>query len=155
IGALFGQYVGMSEENTRRAISVVNAIAPCILWIDEIEKAFGQNGDRDGGSTSRVLATILTWMQEKPEGIFIVATANDVGRLPPELLRKGRFDEIFFLDLPTEDERKKIFEVQLKKHNKSAHDFDLDTLARKSNGLVGAEIEQVIIESLYTGFNDG
>jgi SpoVK/Ycf46/Vps4 family AAA+-type ATPase len=153
VGSLFGGLVGESEENTRSALSVINAMAPCILWIDEIEKAFS-DGDRDGGTSGRVFGNILTWMQDKPEGIFVVGTANDVSRIPPELLRKGRFDEVFFLDLPTEGERKKIFEVHLKKRNRLEGDFDLDILARESEGFVGSEIEQLINDALYISFND-
>lgn len=153
VGALFGGLVGESEERTRRAINVANTISPCILWIDEMEKAFGQ-GDMDGGTSMRVFGSILTWMQEKTSPVFVVATANNVERLPPELLRKGRFDEVFFLDLPTEDERKQIFSVLLRKYGRPPEEFDLDKLAKHSNGFVGAEIETVIIEGMYLGFSD-
>jgi SpoVK/Ycf46/Vps4 family AAA+-type ATPase len=153
VGALFGGLVGESEERTRKALSVANTISPCILWIDEMEKAFGQ-GDNDGGTSTRVFGSILTWMQEKTAPVFVVATANNISKLPPELLRKGRFDEVFFLDLPTEEERKQIFSVLLKKYGKPPEEFDLEKLAKASNGFVGAEIETSIIEAMYLGFSD-
>lgn len=153
VGALFGGLVGESEERTRRALSVANTISPCILWIDEMEKAFGQ-GDLDGGTSMRVFGSILTWMQEKTSPVFVVATANNIQRLPPELLRKGRFDEVFFLDLPTEEERKQIFSVLLRKYERPPESFDLDRLAKHSNGFVGAEIETAIIEGMYLAFSD-
>lgn len=154
VGALFGSLVGESEERVRRVLSVVEIIAPCILWIDELEKALSHGG-LDSGTSTRVFASILTWMQEKTAPVFVVATANDVSSLPPELLRRGRFDEIFFLDLPTEEERREIFEVHLLKRLRLPEAYDLDALARASNGFVGAEIEQAVIDAMYTGFNDG
>lgn len=153
VGALFGGLVGESEERTRKALAVANTISPCILWIDEIEKAFGQ-GDLDGGTSARVFASILTWMQEKTAPVFVVATANNISSLRPELLRKGRFDEIFFLDLPSESERREIFSVLLKKNNRPAKEFDLELLARESHSFVGAEIEQAINDALYEAFCD-
>jgi SpoVK/Ycf46/Vps4 family AAA+-type ATPase len=154
VGSLFGSLVGESEERTQKALQLAETVAPCILWIDEIEKAFSFGGS-DGGVSKRVFGTILTWMQEKTAPCFVVATANDISSLPPELLRKGRFDEIFFLDLPTAAERKEIFTVHLKKRNRLPQDFDTAQLARQSEGYVGAEIEQAIIDGMYVGFNQG
>jgi AAA+ superfamily predicted ATPase len=153
VGALFGGLVGESEERTRRALRLTETVAPCILWIDEMEKALA-SGDVDGGTSQRVFGSILTWMQEKTAPCFVVATANDIARLPPELLRKGRFDEIFFLDLPTGEEREEIFKVHLTKRKRVVADFDLPRLVRESEGYVGAEIEQAIVEAMYVGFND-
>jgi len=153
VGALFGSLVGESEENARRALRLAETVAPCIVWIDEMEKALSQGG-MDGGTSLRVFGTILTWMAEKTVPCFVVATANDISRLPPELMRKGRFDEIFFLDLPTQAERKEIFGVHLGKRKRFPKDFDLERLARKSEGYVGAEIEQAIVDAMYVGYND-
>ena len=153
VGSLFGSLVGESEERTRRALRLAEAIAPCLIWIDELEKALS-HGDLDSGTSTRVFATILTWMQEKTAPCFVVATANDIASLPPELLRKGRFDEIFFLDLPTLDERKEIFSVHLRKRKRLPHTYDIEQLALESKGYVGAEIEQAIIDAMYIGFNE-
>jgi SpoVK/Ycf46/Vps4 family AAA+-type ATPase len=153
LGAVFGSYVGQSEENIRRALTIAETIAPCILWIDEIEKGLS-TGDGDGGTSMRVLGTMLSWMQEKTKPVFVVATANDVSKLPPELLRRGRFDEVFFLDLPTDSERADILDVHLRKRGRSPGDYDLARLARASEGHVGAEIEQAVIEAMYHAFND-
>ena len=154
VGSLFGSLIGESEERTQKALRLAETVAPCILWIDEIEKAFSF-GSRDGGVSKRIFGTILTWMQEKTAPCFVVATANDISSLPPELLRKGRFDEIFFLDLPTAAERQEIFTVHLRKRNRLPQDFDVAMLARQSEGYVGAEIEQAIIDGMYVGFNQG
>jgi AAA+ superfamily predicted ATPase len=154
VGALFGSLVGESEERTRRALHLAETIAPCLLWIDEMEKALAHGG-LDSGTSTRVFGTILTWMQEKTAPVFVVATANNIQSLPPELLRKGRFDEVFFLDLPTQEERKEIFAVHLRKRGRIPSDYDLDALARKSQGYVGAEIEQAIIDAMYLGFSEG
>jgi AAA+ superfamily predicted ATPase len=154
VGALFGSLVGESEENTRRALRLAETVAPCIVWIDELEKALAQGGS-DSGTSTRVFGSILTWMQEKTAPCFVVATANDISRLPPELLRKGRFDEIFFLDLPTAAERREILAVHLHKRKRLPQSFDLERLARESEGYVGAELEQAIIDAMYVGFNDG
>jgi AAA+ superfamily predicted ATPase len=153
VGALFGSLVGEAEERTRRALRLAETISPCVLWIDEMEKAFAHGGG-DSGTSSRVFGTILTWMQEKTAPCFVVGTANDVASLPPEVLRKGRFDEIFFLDLPTANEREEIFAVHLKKRKRLAQAFDLPRLAREAAGYVGAEIEQAIIDAMYVGFNE-
>ncbi len=153
VGALFGSLIGESEERTRRALHIAETIAPCVLWIDEMEKALAHGG-LDSGTSTRVFGSILTWMQEKTKPVFVVATANDISSMPPELLRKGRFDEIFFLDLPTFNERRDIFAVHLKKRRRIPQDYDLEALARASEGFVGAEIEQAITDAMYIGFND-
>jgi hypothetical protein len=152
VGALFGSFVGESEERTRRALRLAETISPCVLWIDEMEKAFSF-GSGDAGTGQRVFASILTWMQDKTAPCFVVATANDISALPPELLRKGRFDEIFFLDLPGFKERKEIYAVHLRKRKCIPEGFDLDLLARASDGYVGAEIEQTVIDAMYQAFN--
>lgn len=154
VGAVFGSLVGESEERTRRALQVAGAVAPCVLWLDEMEKSLAHGGE-DAGTSTRVFGTILTWMQEKTVACFVVATANDISRLPPELLRKGRFDEIFFLDLPTQVERAEIFNVHLRKRKRLVQDFDIIRLATQTEGFVGSEIEQAIIDAMYVGFNEG
>ena len=153
VGSLFGSLVGESEERARRALRLAETVAPCIVWIDEMEKALAHGG-LDSGTSTRVFGTILTWMQEKTAPCFVVATANDISALPPELLRKGRFDEIFFLDLPTLEERKEILAVNLRKRKRLPQDFDLEQLAQESGGYVGAEIEQAIIDAMYLAFNE-
>jgi AAA+ superfamily predicted ATPase len=153
IGALFGSLVGESEERARQALQLAETVAPCVLWIDEIEKGLAHGG-LDGGTATRVFGTILTWMQEKTTPCFVVATANDVAALPPELLRKGRFDEIFFLDLPTAEERREILTVHLAKRQRIPADYDVEGLARRSEGYVGAEIEQAIVDAMYVAFNE-
>jgi SpoVK/Ycf46/Vps4 family AAA+-type ATPase len=153
VGALFGSLVGQSEENTRRALSLVETIAPCLLWIDEMEKGFSQGGG-DGGTSQRVFASILSWMQEKTQPVFVIGTANNIAYLPPEFLRRGRFDEVFFLDLPTAVERKEIFQVHINKRKRPAQHYDLDALAQIAEGYVGAEIEQAVIDAMYLAFND-
>lgn len=152
VGALFGSLVGESEERARRALRLAETIAPCIVWIDEMEKALAHGGG-DGGTSTRVSGTILTWLQEKTAPCFVVGTANDISSLPPETLRKERFDEIFFLDLPTLEERKEIFSVHLRRRNRLPQDFDVARLARESEGHVGAEISQAIIDAMHIGFN--
>jgi SpoVK/Ycf46/Vps4 family AAA+-type ATPase len=153
VGSLFGSLVGESEERARRALKLAETVAPCIVWIDEMEKALSQGG-LDGGTSKRVFGTILTWMQEKTSKCFVVATANDISALPPELLRKGRFDEIFFLDLPTKEERKQILSVHIRKRKRMSQDFTLDRLAQESEGYVGSELEQAIIDAMYFAFNE-
>ena len=155
MGAVFGKYVGESENNIRNAIKTVESIAPAVLWIDELEKGFsGMDGGDSTGTSPRVFASLLTWMQEKTKPIFIIATSNDVSALPPELLRKGRFDEIFFIDLPTKQERIDIFKIHLLKRNRDITKFDLNLLAEKSAGYSGAEIEQAVISALYDAFDE-
>ena len=159
IGRLFGSFVGESESRMRQMIQLAEATAPCVLWIDEIDKAFGNvsaSTDGDSGASRRVFGTLITWMQEKTSPVFIVATANNVRILPAELLRKGRFDEIFFLNLPTEAERQEIFKVHLQKLRPSRlRDFDLSLLARHTKNFSGAEIEQVIIDGIHRAFGRG
>jgi len=158
MGRMFGSLVGSSEENVRRAIAVAESIAPAVLWVDEIDKAFAgtqSSGATDGGTTARVLGTFLTWLSEKEAPVFVVATANDVSQLPPELLRKGRLDEIFHVDLPRGEERTEIFRIHLAKRNRDPGRFDLPTLAAASQDFSGAEIEQAIISALYDAFYAG
>lgn len=153
VGALFGSLVGQSEENTRRALALVETIAPCLLWIDEMEKAFAQGGG-DGGTSQRVFGSILSWMQDKRQPVFVIGTANNVAQLPIEFLRRGRFDEVFFLDLPTALERKEIFQVHIEKRKRPVQHYDLDALAGASEGYVGSEIEQAVVDAMYLAFND-
>ena len=156
IGRVFGSLVGSSEENVRRAIKVAESVSPAILWLDEIDKAFrgsrSSGGSTDGGTSARVFGTFLTWMSEKTEPVFVVATANDVSALPPELLRKGRFDEIFFVDLPCTSERKDIFKVHLVKRKIDPRKYDIERLALSSVGYSGAEIEEAIVSAMFDSF---
>ena len=155
MGRMFGSLVGSSEENVRRAIAVAESIAPAVLWVDEIDKAFTgsqSSGVTDGGTTARVFGTFLTWLSEKSAPVFVVATANDVSQLPPELLRKGRLDEIFYVDLPLDEERAEIFRIHLAKRNRNPEEFDLPALAAASKEFSGAEIEEAIISALYDAF---
>jgi AAA+ superfamily predicted ATPase len=153
VGALFGSFVGESEERARRALKIAETAAPCVLWIDEMEKAFAHGG-MDGGVSQRVFGTILTWMQEKTAPAFVVATANDVSGLPPELLRRGRFDELFFLDLPSLAERAEILALHLSKRRRLPRDYDVARLAELSAGHTGAEIEQAIIDAMYVAYSE-
>ena len=155
-GKLFESALGSSEENVRLAIKVAESVSPCVLWIDEIEKAFGSTSDSgggtDGGVSARIFASLLTWLAEKKTPVFVIATANNISKLPPELLRKGRFDEIFFVDLPTLSEREEIFRIQLQKRMRDPKKFDLTQLAGESNGFSGAEIEEAVISALYDAY---
>ena len=155
VGRLFAGLVGESESRTRQMINLAEALAPCVLWIDEIDKAFaGATGQGDGGTTSRVFGTFITWLAEKKSSVFVVATANNIQSLPPEILRKGRFDEIFFVGLPSQDERAAIFEVHLSRlrpHN--LQNYDLKRLAYETPDFSGAEIEQTLIEAMHIGFS--
>jgi SpoVK/Ycf46/Vps4 family AAA+-type ATPase len=156
IGRMFGSLVGSSEENMRRAIHTAESIAPAVLWVDEIDKAFGgaaNSGGSDGGTGARVFGTFLTWLSEKTSPVFVIATANDISQLPPELLRKGRLDEIFFVDLPTERERKEVFRIHLARRGRKPDRFDIDDLAKRCDGFSGAEIEEAIISALYDAFS--
>lgn len=157
IGRVFGSYIGSSEENMRRAIQVAESVAPAIFWVDEIDKAFAMQtgGGGDSGTSARVLGTFLTWLSEKSAPVFVVATANEIGQLPPELLRKGRLDEIFFVDLPAAAERAEIFSIHLRRRGRSPEDFDLPQLAAASAGFSGAEIEEAINSALYDAFSAG
>lgn len=149
-GNLYSKWLGESEHNLKEALRQAEAMAPCVLWIDEIEKSVANgSGDADGGVSRRILGSLLTWMSERRAKVFLVATANDVSRLPPELLRKGRFDEIFFVDLPSQAVRRDIFAIHLGKRNLDPRFFDLGNLARASEGFSGSEIEQVIIDGMY------
>jgi SpoVK/Ycf46/Vps4 family AAA+-type ATPase len=155
MGRMFGSLVGSSEENVRRAITVVESIAPAVLWVDEIDKAFvgsQSSGMTDGGTTARVFGTFLTWLSEKTAPVFVVATANDVSQLPPELLRKGRLDEIFYVDLPSPEERTEIFAIHLAKRHRDPRAFDLAALVSASASFSGAEVEEAIISALYDAF---
>ena len=157
MGKIFSGLVGSSENNMRQVFKVAESVAPCILWCDEIDKGMSgtrSSGVTDGGTTSRVLGSWLTWMQERTEPVFVIATANDVSNLPPELLRKGRFDEIFFVDLPNSKERRKIFEIHIEKRNRNVDDFDLNLLVKNSNNFTGAEIESSIESAMYEAFSD-
>nr|WP_290665482.1 AAA family ATPase [Ardenticatena sp.] len=157
MGRIFGELVGASEHNIRHALRVAESIAPCVLWLDELEKGLaGAHGGRsDAGTAARVFATFLTWMQEKEAPVFVVATSNDIRQLPSETLRKGRFDEIFFVDLPTEEERAEIWAIHLRKRKRNPDDFDIERLAADSEDFSGAEIEQVVISALYDAFDEG
>ncbi|MFO1511734.1 MAG: AAA family ATPase [Verrucomicrobiota bacterium] len=155
MGRMFGSLVGSSEENVRRAIAVAESVAPAILWVDEIDKAFAGSqgsGATDGGTTARVFGTFLTWLSEKTAPVFVVATANDISQLPPELLRKGRLDEIFFVDLPSREERLEVFRIHVTKRGRDAAQFDLAALADASANFSGAEIEEAINSALYDAF---
>jgi SpoVK/Ycf46/Vps4 family AAA+-type ATPase len=155
VGRLFSSLVGSSEDNVRKAIHIAESVSPAILWIDELDKAFAgvqSSAYTDGGTSARVLGTFVTWMQEKKSSVFVIATANDISNLPPELLRKGRFDEIFFVDLPQKSEREEIFKIHIIKRGRNPEHFDIDKLAAISGGFSGAEIEQCVISGLYDAF---
>jgi AAA+ superfamily predicted ATPase len=149
-GALYNKYFGETEKNLRQSLKTAEVMAPTVLWIDEIEK--GLSADGDGGPSKRVLGTLLTWMAERQSRVFLVATANDIEALPPELLRKGRFDEIFFVDLPVEDVRREIFRIHLARREQDPTRFDLDGLAEAADGFSGAEIEQAVVASVYASY---
>ena len=151
VGRLFAGLVGASEARTRDTIERAEAMAPCVLWIDEVDKGFGGDGRSDGGTSQRVLATVLTWMAEKRSAVFVVATANAVDRLPPELLRKGRFDEIFLLDLPSAQERKSILELHVSRRRPNLT-LPLQTVVDRTEGYSGAELEQAVIEAMHLAF---
>lgn len=157
IGRLLGKYVGESEGNMRKALTLTEAISPCVLWIDEIEKAFAGIGGNGGGHevTTRLFGQFLTWMQEKENTVFIVATANDVSKMPPEFLRKGRFDELFFVDLPSSEERRKIFDIHLKKRNKWNQSIDSCVLSKETEGYNGADLEAVVRDTIEMAFIEG
>ena len=147
-GALYDKYHGETERKLRESLKTADVMAPCVLWIDEIEKGLAGRGG-ETGTTQRVLGTFLTWLAEKQARVFVVATANDISAMPPELVRKGRFDEIFFVDLPDEKVRRTIFSIHLSSRSQALKDFDLDALAAASDGFSGAEIEQAVVAALY------
>ena len=149
---LYNKFFGESEKNLKRATRTAEEMAPIVLWIDELEKAFAQGGDQDSGTSSRIFGTFLSWMQEKQDGVFVVATSNDITRLPPELMRKGRFDEIFFVDLPDAQVRSEILALHLSRRGRDPSGLDLSELSRRMEGFSGAEIEQVVVSGLYTAF---
>lgn len=157
IGAIFGSLVGQSEANIRTMIQTAEAVAPCVLWIDELDKALqgmGSSGSTDGGTGARVLGSILQWMTEKKSEVFVVATANHPERLPAEILRKGRWDELFFVDLPNKEERRAIWEIQIRKNDRLPENFDLGLLITASDGFTGAEIEAVIKDAMCSAFSE-
>src|SRR5882724_4493174 len=156
-GRIFAGLVGQSEANLRSVIQTAEAIAPCCLWIDEIEKGFSgskSSNATDGGTSARVFGSFISWMQEKRAPVYIVATANDVSQLPPEMLRKGRFDELLFVDLPNQAERGAIWAIQIAKYHRDPKDFDIVQLARATDGLTGSEVENVFVEALYAAFDE-
>jgi SpoVK/Ycf46/Vps4 family AAA+-type ATPase len=158
VGKIFAGLVGSSEENIRSVIKTAEAIAPAILWIDELEKGFsgtGSSGMTDGGTTSRVFGSFITWLQEKSSPVFVIATANNVHQLPPELLRKGRFDEIFFCDLPDREDRRQILEIHIRRKGRDPGQFDMDKLIDATVDYSGAEIEQAVVAALYDAFDTG
>ncbi len=155
MGKIMGKYVGESEENMRKAIALAEAISPCVLWIDELEKAFAGIDGSGSEVTVRLFGTFLTWMQEKTSPAFVIATANDITKLPPELMRKGRFDEIFYVGLPNTTERKKIFEIHISKRRKSdLSSIDIDKLVSRTEGYSGADIEGVVKDAVENVFAD-
>jgi SpoVK/Ycf46/Vps4 family AAA+-type ATPase len=156
VGKIMSGIVGSSEARMRQALQTAESVAPCILWVDEIEKGLSGTGSSnfsDGGTMARVFGTFLTWMQEKTADVFVIATANNISQLPPELLRKGRFDEIFFIDLPGDDERKEIYTIHLTRRRGDPKNFDLDLLSKESKGFSGAEIEHTVKDAMYAAFN--
>ncbi len=155
---IFGSLIGSSEENMRRALEMAESVSPAVLWVDEIEKTFSgieSSGMSDAGTTARVFGYFLTWLQDKTANVFCVATANSIERLPPELLRKGRFDEIFFVDLPNAAERTEILRIHLSKRKRDPAKFDMSHLAEHSDGCSGAEIEQAIVSAMYDAYDAG
>ena len=152
---LYNKYIGESEKNFKRAMKTAEKLSPVILWIDEIEKAFSSvSGDQDAGVSTRIFGTFLSWLQDRNGDVFVVATANDVKKLPPEFLRKGRFDEIFFVDVPDKDSRDAIFKIHLEKRGKDISNFDLTKIVENTDGFSGSEIEQVIVSGLYSAFSN-
>ncbi len=150
---LYNKYIGESEKNFKRAIRAAERMSPVVLWIDELEKAFAVGGTEDGGVSQRILGSFLSWMQDRSGEVFIVATANEIDRLPPEFLRKGRFDEIFFVDLPDQDTRREIFRIHLAARGLDPQRFDLDGLSALTGDFTGSEIEEVVVSGLYTVFS--
>jgi ATP-dependent 26S proteasome regulatory subunit len=155
MGKVFSEMVGSSEHNIRVALRLAESVAPCVVWLDELEKGIsglGSSNRSDAGTAARVFGSFLVWMQEKTAPVFVIATSNDISSLPPELLRKGRFDEIFFVDLPNQEERREIWSIHLARRHRDPRCFDLDRLVQETEGFSGAEIEQTIISALYDAF---
>ncbi|TQV73732.1 AAA family ATPase [Aliikangiella marina] len=153
-GALYNKYHGETEKNLRESLKMAELMAPCVLWMDEIEKGVSA-GENDGGTSQRVLATLLTWMAEKQQQVFIVATANNISKLPPELMRKGRLDEIFFVDLPDFEARTEIFRIHITRRDQDTNKIGLASLAEASEGFTGSEIEQAVVSALYQAYGEG
>jgi SpoVK/Ycf46/Vps4 family AAA+-type ATPase len=154
-GKIYGMWVGESEKNMRAALNTADAMSPCVLMIDEFEKAFsGMHSEGGGGTTQRVIGTFLQWMQDKTSQVFIVATANDVAQLPPEILRRGRFDQIFFVDLPDKEEREQIWSIHINKAGRKPKDYDLVALAENTDGYTGAEIETIVNDGLVNAWHE-
>jgi SpoVK/Ycf46/Vps4 family AAA+-type ATPase len=155
--AIYDKFIGETEKHIQQVFRVAEALAPCVLWIDELEKVFAGSGPDsasvDAGVSSRLLASLLSWMQDRKAPVFVAATCNNVNALPPELIRKGRFDELFFVDLPNQPERKQILGLQLSKHNRDAAAFDLDRISTAAHGFSGAEIEAAVQSALYTAYS--
>ena len=155
---IFSGFIGASEDNMRKALTTAESISPAVLWVDEIEKAFSgteSSGRVDAGTTSRVFGSFLTWLQENRSKVFVVATANSIESLPPEVLRKGRFDEIFFVDLPREEERRDIFDIHIRKRKRDPKNYNIEQLSKRAEGFSGAEIEQAILEAMFSAFAEG
>jgi SpoVK/Ycf46/Vps4 family AAA+-type ATPase len=155
--AVYDKYIGETEKRIQKVFQVAEGLAPCVLWIDELEKVFAGSGpdsaSADAGVSSRLLASFLSWMQERKALVFVAATCNNVTVLPPELIRKGRFDELFFVDLPNTAERKQIFSIQLTKRKRNPADFDLGRIDAAAKGFSGAEIESVVQTALYAAYS--
>jgi SpoVK/Ycf46/Vps4 family AAA+-type ATPase len=154
-GRLFGGLVGQSEANLRAALNTAEAISKCCLWVDEIDKGFSgskSSGSSDGGTSARVFGGFISWMQERTKPVFVVATANDVTALPPEFLRKGRWDDLFFVDLPNETEREAIWKIQIQRHGRDWSHYDTLALAKATEGYTGAEVEAAVCDALYAAF---
>lgn len=153
IGALYNKFHGETERNLRESLAMAEKMSPCVLWMDEIEKGLSVDNS-DSGTSQRVLGTLLTWLAEKQKPVFVVATSNDISKLPPELIRKGRLDELFFVDLPDEKTRETIFKIHLEKRELDVNNFDLAELALVAEGFTGAEIEQAIVSAVYRGLSE-
>lgn len=156
MGRIMGKYLGESETNMRKAIELAETISPCVLWVDELEKGFAGTDGSGHEVTMRLFAAFLTWLQEKTSPVFVVATANDISKMPPELLRKGRFDDIFYVDLPNKSERRSIFDIHIRKRRPSdLAKIDFDRITDKTEGFSGADIESVVVEAVEDAFANG
>ncbi len=156
--AVYDKYIGETEKRIRKVFQIAEGLAPCVLWIDELEKVFAGSGpdsaSSDAGVSSRLLASFLSWMQDRKAPVFVAATCNNVTVLPPELIRKGRFDELFFVDLPTQEERKQVFSIALARRKRSPADFDLEKIAAAAQGYSGAEIDAAVQGALYAAYSE-